>query len=76
MLTCKHADCFVFTSSKKKTEKGLEFLLLFILPNPKLSGLHLLRADNTDNNRASFSAQRIFDIMAAADNLQLHKPNA
>lgn len=58
---------------KPKTEK---FLLLFILPNPKLSGLHLLRADNTDNNHVSFLAQCIFDIMAAADNLQLHKLDA
>lgn len=58
---------------KKKTEK---FFLVFLLPNPKLSGLHLLRADNTDNNHVSFLAQCIFDIMAAADNLQLHKLDA
>lgn len=66
----------LFLQAAKKIEKGLEFLLLFILPNPKRSGLHLLRADNADNNHVSFLAQRIFDIMAEADNLQLHKLNA
>lgn len=54
-----------------KLNKGLEFLLLFILTNPKL-----LRAGSPDNNHDSLLAQPIFDTTAAANNLQLHKPDA
>lgn len=75
MLTCMHADCFCLYK-QQKVGKGLGVFLLLILPDPKLSGLHLPRADRTDNNHVSLLAQGIFDIMAAADNLQLHKRNA
>lgn len=59
MLTCKDADCFVFTSSPKRREKGLEFLLLSILPHPKVPGPPL-RADNTHNNHVSLLARGYF----------------
>lgn len=75
MSTCKDADCFVFTSSPKRREKGLEFLLLSILPDPKVPG-PLLRADRTHNNHVSLLARGIFDVTAAADNLHLHKLKA
>lgn len=75
MLTCMHADCFCLYK-QHKVGKGPGVFLLLILPDPKLSGLHLPRAGRADNNRGSLLAQGIFDIMAAADNLHLHKRNA